>query len=162
MVHENFQLHRNYMSDETIQGVKDAWTEAIGRFQAASGLAEVAVTFQPCCRSASYQPDWYLEKDIGEFTIRRAPPDHRSRIRCVELENHFSDLLAGSNCIRRADTVTFLGNVPPSLAVRLAQPYPGCGLSFKAIGKMMAEFISKTEANRDEWERRAGEGRDVD
>jgi hypothetical protein len=160
-VDEGFRLQQDYVSDETVQKVKDTWTEAIHRIQTSRGLAELAVTFQSCCRSASYQPRWYLEMDMEGFMIRREPPDH-SRIRCLEVESHFSDLIAGSNCSHRADTITLLGNAPPSLAVRMAQPYPGCGLSVTSINKQLAQFIAKAEMDRQEWERRVEKGRNVD
>jgi hypothetical protein len=44
-----------------------------------------------------------------------------------------------------------LGNVPPNLAVRLAQPYPGCGKSVKAVSQPMAKYIKATEEAWAEW-----------
>jgi hypothetical protein len=70
------------------------------------------------------------------------------RRRCVALEEHFLDLLADFHHI---DRLSLLGNVPPSLAVRLAQPFPACGMAVKAVSQAMAEYIKATEQAWAEW-----------
>jgi hypothetical protein len=72
-------------------------------------------------------------------------PDRRH---CVALDEHSLNLLAGFRHVAR---VSLLGNAPPSLAVRLAQPYPGCGMSVKAVSQPMAKYIKATEEAWAEW-----------
>ncbi|KAK4097232.1 hypothetical protein N658DRAFT_549046, partial [Parathielavia hyrcaniae] len=115
------------------------WTSVLGQIQASPGPSELAVTFQTCCRSASYQPSEKVGLDWNT-------PWHRHL--CVALEEHFMNLLAGSRNINR---LSLFGNVPPSLTLRLARPYPGCGLSVKAVSSPIAEFIKETEEAWASW-----------
>jgi hypothetical protein len=134
-----------------LRNIKGAWTKVMSQIQHLGGLTEVAVTFQSCCRSISYQPPLRLG-DSAAFGWVPYTDFDPARVRCAELENHFSDLLAG--CCRSIQQLSLWGNVPPSLAVRLAQPYPESGLSIRSMGKTMAMFIKNIEVERYDWEKR--------
>ncbi|KAH6854676.1 hypothetical protein B0I37DRAFT_401612 [Chaetomium sp. MPI-CAGE-AT-0009] len=124
-----------------VQDIKDAWNEAIGRLQALNGRAELAITFQSCCRSTSYQPRLHLnglESPFSCFPYEGVDP---TRLHRVELENHFTDLLW-------AAAAAFNG-----FAVRLAQPYPASVLSIRFTNKAMMAFMKDTEAERADWQK---------
>ena len=113
------------------------WTEAMKTIQAQPRIEHIEVTFSSCCRYFT------SPEDRWERAMYTVPED------CMTLENRFLLLL---NMCRQIKSFSFVGDVPPSLAFRVAELGPKEALVLKWVSQEMASFIEQIERDRTEWE----------
>jgi hypothetical protein len=118
------------------QRYMEMWSGAMAVIQAQPDLNEMEVTFSSCCR---YYAEWF-EGDDGPYQSL-----------CLKLENRFLDLLMGC---RQLDKLALIGDVPPSLALRIQQTFT-TPLTTEWISAEMSDFIKLTEKDRVERESQA-------
>ncbi|KAK4044127.1 hypothetical protein C8A01DRAFT_31729 [Parachaetomium inaequale] len=114
------------------QHYMDMWSGAMAVIQAQPGLREIEVTFSSCCR---YHAEW---SGGGAAPYQSC---------CLRLENNFLDLLMGC---RQLEKLALIGDVPPSLALRMQQS--STTLTTEWISAEMSDFIKLTEKDRAERE----------
>jgi hypothetical protein len=132
--HPRHTMENERPSQDFLQRYMDMWSQAMVGIQAQPRIQEMEVTFASCCR--------YKARTHGGRTEEEAS---RQQLRCLALETHFLDLLAECQQVER---VTLVGDVPPSLAVRLP-------LTIKSISSQMSGFMRATEEDRAAWDNAA-------
>jgi hypothetical protein len=125
------EREHSHTAQARLQRYMDMWSDAMASIQGQPRIQDIEVTFASCCR---YKPRIYRGQTAEEAA--------RDQSRCLALESRFLDLLAGC---RPAERFTLVGDVPPSLAVRLP-------LAIKSISCQMSDFIRGTEADRSAWD----------
>ena len=135
-----------YPTDSVVIRYKDEWYQVTRRVQAQGCLSELAVTYLSCNRSSFFETAWApaLTADPAEFF------QYKHRCRCIE--NYFNVFLTGFSAVNK---ISLGGNVPPSMAMRLARPWSARGRSLKGMSRAMEEYLRDSKARFQEWKMRA-------
>ena len=132
-----------YPTGSVVTRYEDEWDQVMWRVKTQSvGLSELAVTYLSCSRSASLLPSW-----VSSLTTSWVET-LRYKGCCIAIESKFNQLLEGLGAV---NNISLGGNVPPSMAVRLARPWFAPRRSLKGISRVMGEYIKDTEERVQVW-----------
>ena len=139
-----------YPRESVVKRYHDEWDQVSRRVQAQGCFPELAVTYLSCNRSEFLEDTWVPP---GRFF-----PTELSgyKSRCSGLESKFNNFLERCADVHK---ISLAGNVPPSMAVRLARPrlLPSQSLapprSLVQISPAMRKYLKISEARFRKWEK---------